>query len=96
MHFSIQRGEAVIAMIEKYQLETGRYPEKLDDLIPSYLPSIPRHCNGWFGGRFGYFRYISNINRQETYNLNIVAPYGVSASGRYYLPELRRWMTIGA
>jgi hypothetical protein len=27
--------------VERYRLANGRYPEKLDELVPVYLPAVP-------------------------------------------------------
>lgn len=44
----------VIAACEQYRKDTGKYPETLNELVPGYLPSIPRakYC---LDGGFGYF-----------------------------------------
>ena len=33
--------EAVIAALEQYRDDHGAYPEKLEELVPDYLPSAP-------------------------------------------------------
>jgi hypothetical protein len=37
-----RRAEPVISAVNRYHSERGRYPKTLDELVPSYLPSIPR------------------------------------------------------
>lgn len=35
------RAEKLIVAIEAYHQSTGNYPEKLTDLVPSYIPAVP-------------------------------------------------------
>ena len=34
-------GERIVAAFEKYKAANGRYPERLDALVPAFLPQIP-------------------------------------------------------
>jgi hypothetical protein len=38
--------QQVIKACEEYQVANGRYPNKLDDLVPKYLTSVPpaKYC----------------------------------------------------
>lgn len=44
----------VVAACERYHAENGRFPRKLDELAPRYLPSVPpaRYCLGPPSGFF--------------------------------------------
>ena len=44
----------VIAAIEHFRSDRGRYPSALEELCPSYLPSIPRAGFTLLGRRYGY------------------------------------------
>jgi hypothetical protein len=35
-------GERIVAAFEKYKAANGRYPERLDVLVPSFLPQVPK------------------------------------------------------
>ena len=37
-----QRSELVIAAVDRYYEERGRYPGALQELVPAYLPEIPK------------------------------------------------------
>ena len=61
-NFYVQRGIAtanaghIVRACETYRDANGRYPDRLDQLVPQYLSSIPvaKYCC-WFG-EFRYFR----------------------------------------
>ncbi len=36
------RAEVVIAAVRQYEQRQGRLPERLEDLVPDFLPSVPR------------------------------------------------------
>ena len=36
-----QRSEIVIAAVNQYHLDQGRYPDTLQNLVPAYIPEIP-------------------------------------------------------
>ena len=42
-----RRARPVIAAVESYRQEHGSYPQKLDEVIPTYLPSLPSAACGW-------------------------------------------------
>ena len=48
------RAGPVIAAIEQFHSDRGRYPSTLEELCPSYLPSIPRAGYTLVGRRYGY------------------------------------------
>lgn len=35
-------GGRIVVQLERFRSEHGHYPERLDDLVPDYLPAIPR------------------------------------------------------
>ena len=37
----------VIAALEHYRKDFGRYPDELQNLVPNYLPAIPHAQVGW-------------------------------------------------
>jgi hypothetical protein len=48
------RAVPLIAAIEHFHSDRGRYPSALEELCPSYLPSIPRGGFTLVGRRYGY------------------------------------------
>lgn len=48
------RAGPVISAVERFHAERGRYPETLVELVPRYLPSVPRAGFTWRGRRYGY------------------------------------------
>jgi type II secretory pathway pseudopilin PulG len=40
-HEAMLRGMASFCAVEAFRKETGRLPEKLEELVPNYLPSVP-------------------------------------------------------
>jgi hypothetical protein len=72
--------ERIIKACDEYQADNGRFPDKLDDLVPKYLASVPpaKYC------MTGDFKYYSNKlwwNRHD-FHRRI-----------YYLNE-RRWSAL--
>ena len=49
-----RRAVPVIAAVNRYHAENGRYPATLNDLVPTYLPAIP-HAGFTRGGRDFYY-----------------------------------------
>jgi hypothetical protein len=48
--------DRIIKAVEEFHVINGRFPKTLDELVPKYLPSIPRakYC---MAGTFWYFNY---------------------------------------
>jgi hypothetical protein len=49
----------IITACEQFNEANGRYPKSLNELIPEYLPSIPRAKYCLFGGGFHYWNSSS-------------------------------------
>lgn len=61
----------IIPAVDRYRADTGRYPERLDELVPRYLPST--HPAGRTGAyRITYWRYGGSALLVTT----VVPPYG--------------------
>ena len=77
------RSHRVVAACEAYRTVNGKFPEKLDDLVPQYMPYVPsaRYCPGpW--SQFLYFNSGS-----PSLLWYIFPPYG----RKIYDFETRRW-----
>ena len=47
-------GERIVKACESFHSDSGRYPKTLNELVPRYLPSIPR-AKYSLDGDFGYY-----------------------------------------
>jgi hypothetical protein len=81
-----QNAKPIIAAIEKYKAEKGKYPANLDDLVPGYIATIP------YTGAPGYpeFRYVlANQNTEfKSYQLWVRTSTGfLNWDYFFYWPE---------
>jgi hypothetical protein len=81
-------GQRVVAACEEYHTVTGRFPGKLDELVPTYMNSIPvaKYCLGP-GSRF-FYAAPNHGNTMLAWE--IVAPH----YRRVYNFETRRWFYL--
>lgn len=79
-----QNAEKVIAACEEFHAVKGRYPKTLDELVPRYMPSVPRakYCLSFFG-KFLYWGFEEG----PILTWYVVPPYG----RRLYDFEDKRW-----
>ena len=77
------RAKDIIAACEQFKAKNGRYPDKLTELVPDYLPAIPAAKYSVMGAPFRYF------GRQDSHALmyEAVPPYG----RKYYVFEKKAW-----
>jgi len=52
-----QRGDILVTAIKQYKATHNQYPEKLQDLVPEFVPKVPKAK--YVLGEFGNFRYFS-------------------------------------
>lgn len=73
--------------LENYRQAENKYPQKLDELVPRYLPSVPQKAGG---------RVLSYIPVSEKeYNLRIAAPNGGTYSGSCSMGDIEdRWKEL--
>lgn len=76
--------EQVIKACDEFRVANGRYPSKLDDLVPKYLPSVPpaKYCMG------GNFCYVNS----EGHPMLWWTRYGFYR--RLYYFDKRRWGNV--
>ena len=59
--FQLTIGEAnaprIIAACEEFHADNGKFPKTLDELVPRYMPSIPRAKYCLYYGEFRYLNY---------------------------------------
>jgi hypothetical protein len=74
-----KRAKDIIAACEQFKTKNGRYPDKLSELVPEYLPAIPAAKYSLMGSSFRYF------GRQDSHTLmyEAIPPYG----RKYYVLE---------
>jgi hypothetical protein len=91
------KGDLIIAAIEDYRRDRGRYPDSLGDLVPACLPEIPSTRMGWTGGTFFYQRRkaFPEPDGPEGFVLGFGAPLGASERGRQYISHFGFWQAIG-
>jgi len=54
---SMASAQPMIAAVERFHSETGKYPESIADLIPTFLQSIPRTSMGLNGTDYDIWVY---------------------------------------
>jgi len=76
----------IITACEEFRVANGKFPKTLDELVPRYMPFIPRakYCLAW-----GEFRYW-NFDDKPILVWWAVPPYGT----KVYDFENRRWRYI--
>ncbi|HMD90418.1 MAG TPA: hypothetical protein VKF38_14750 [Anaerolineaceae bacterium] len=79
LNYTLQRYDQVINGIEKYKLDTGVYPRKLEKLIPGYLPTYPGY----------YMKFIDDViyNRSSHECYYYREPYSFCFSSRVLFGE---------
>ncbi len=78
-----RRAKDIIAACEQFKTKSGRYPEKLSELVPEFLSKVPSAKYSLTGSAFRYFA------RQDSHALmyEAVPPYG----RKYYVLEKKVW-----
>jgi hypothetical protein len=77
-----ERATVVIAACRRYQADHGHLPARLEDLVPRYLPAVPRASYH----AFGEFRYRSRPGFTSL-TWFVLPPFGRG----YYVFEEDRW-----
>jgi hypothetical protein len=79
------RSDVVVQACKQYQKDKGHFPGKLEDLVPSYLPSVPwaKYCIVF--GKFDYFGGSGDLRPMLMWTS--LPPFGLSyydfKDGRY-------------
>lgn len=82
-----ERAARIVAAVEAYAAVHGRYPERLEELVPRFLPAIPAKAKYALLDRG--FQYRTSPG-QHILMYTTMAPYG----RRYFTFETGRWQTI--
>ena len=80
------RAREVIAAAETFKVKFGRYPEKLDELVPLFLAEVPMAKPAGMMRDFDY----GNLNGEHTLMYTVVPPFG----RKLYNFERSRWSAL--
>lgn len=80
------RALAVIAAVESFKGRFGRYPEKLDEVVPLYLSEVPMAKPAGMMRTFDY----RNLEGEHTLMYTVVPPFG----RKVYTFERKRWSAL--
>lgn len=74
MHIAAHRAQAVVQALQTYNVQHGRYPERLEELVPGILPALPRARLALSLDRY-YFR-TDKEGKLPRFGYTVVAPFG--------------------
>jgi len=80
------RAESLIVSVERFQARHGRYPERLEEMVPEFVAEIPRAKYVVIADRF---RYSRSGSRHSLMYVEM-PPFG----RRIYTFEDRQWTTL--
>ena len=80
-----EKGDTLVAALQAYQAKTGQYPDKLGQLVPDYLPAIPKARFSLSMNEYRYF--VSNDKDSHTLSYIAMPPFGFT----YYNLEKGQW-----
>lgn len=87
-HLAQSRGDALVAACDAFRARNGRYPDRLDDLVPTFVDRVPRASFRVLQGEFKYWRVADEDDAMLVYW--IVPPF----MHRSYSFKNRRWVTL--
>lgn len=80
-----ERAESLVVAVEQFYAKHGRYPERLQEIVPEFIAEIPRAKYVVIADRFGYFKSDS----RHTLTYVEIPPFG----RRIYTFEVHKWTT---
>jgi len=81
-----ERAESLVVAVEQFHAKHGRYPERLGEIVPEFIPEIPKAKYVLIADRF---RYLKSDSRHSLMYVEI-PPFG----RRIYTFEDRKWTTL--
>jgi hypothetical protein len=84
------RAETVVAACKAYRTANGAYPDDLQQLVPRFLPSVPRAKYTLGLGNFVYTKGVYEGTAHTSLMFVTIAPFMRTS----YLFEDDRWVTI--
>jgi hypothetical protein len=82
----------VIAAIDKFREDHGRYPIKLRELVPHYIPHVRQVAE--FNSLRGDLQGFEYYPKQDRYGLNFVYYTSVYANTCCYDSHTKQWETV--
>jgi hypothetical protein len=86
IHVATENASRIVAACENFHAATGKFPQVLNELVPDYLPTIPRakYCLSF--NKFSYW----NLDGHATLTWYEMPPFG----RRIYDFDQRRWGSL--
>lgn len=84
---SKSRAKTVIAACEAYRGENGVYPERLEDLVPKFLPRVPRARLALTADTFDYRAFPAAQGQHTMLMWTTIPPFGHAS----YVFETKQW-----
>ena len=81
-----ERAEKLVVAVEQFYAKHGRYPERLEEIVPEFIPAIPRAKYVELADKFRY----SASGSRHSLTYTVMPPYG----RRIYTFEDREWTTL--
>jgi hypothetical protein len=81
-----ERAEKLVVAVEQFYAKQGRYPERLEELVPAFIPAVPRAKYVIIADRFQY----SVASSRHALMYVVVPPFG----RRIYTFEDRKWTDV--
>jgi ABC-type multidrug transport system fused ATPase/permease subunit len=85
-HMGQVNARRIIEAVEDYRSEQGKYPERLEDLVPQYFSKVPRAAIRFTSAEYYYLRHKDHHGLMWT----VVPPFG----RRTYRFETKEWSII--
>src|SRR5262245_31051382 len=88
-----RRAHVLLAALERFRHRSGEYPERLDELVPAFIPAVP--VDPWSGKPLGYVRVDPGADPQgRSYLLYSTGAGGVDDSGKVPPSSTARYETL--
>jgi hypothetical protein len=82
--YARSRAPTVIAAVEAFHAHEGRWPSKLNETVPTYMPSVP---NARLALSMSDFEYFLSPDGGPQLMFVVIPPFG----RQYYVFEQKRW-----
>ena len=92
-HLVRQRADVVIAACRQYEAQHGRLPDRLDELVPAYLPAVPSAKYTLTFNTFWYMAYPGH-HWLMWFTEPPFARIGLPAARQVYFFENSRWVYV--
>ncbi len=83
------RAQALISACKAYRAQRGEFPDRLEDLVPGFIPAVPR-ANYTLWGAFRYWNGSQTKEPDHVLTYVVFPPFG----RRLYHFEEDRWSSL--